>query len=83
MLRDKCARCQQPMPISTGEFCPGCEAYREAYKLDLKTKQPDLTPDQILYAARRQMEATGWHSRSNYVDPRNFTRAVPTPPTIN
>lgn len=76
MLRDKCVRCHKAMPVSTGQYCPECEAYEAALKLDIKAKNPEATPDQVLYAARRHMEATGWHSRSNYVDPRTFTRGV-------
>jgi hypothetical protein len=81
MLRDRCTRCQKAMPISTGEICPECSAYRDALLLDIKSKNPDATQDQLLYAARRAMEATGWHSRSNYTDPRTFSRVGPRPGT--
>ena len=83
MLRDKCSRCQKPMPISTGQFCPECDAFKAATMLDIKSKNPEATEDQILYATRRHMEATGWHSRSNYVDPRSFSRVTPNPPPVN
>jgi uncharacterized Zn finger protein (UPF0148 family) len=83
MLRDKCTRCLRPMPVSTGELCPECDAYREAVKLDIKSKNPEATADQVLYAARRHLEATGWHSRGNYTDPREFSRSVPNPPKVN
>jgi len=74
MLRDRCERCNNTMPVSTGQFCPECDAYRSAYMMDLKKQNPEASEDQILYAARRQMQATGWHGRSGYQDPRNFTR---------
>lgn len=75
MLTSHCSRCRAPKTNYADVECEGCLQHRSAVRSSFVEQFPKASESDILYAVRQKMEERTAHSRSNYQDPRGFSRA--------
>jgi len=81
MMTSTCARCRQAKNNYADQYCETCQNFEAEFRTALQKEQPEITSDELLYVTKQKMLSTGAHARSNYIDPRNFSRSVKFPPS--
>jgi len=74
MLTSACATCRKDKMNYSDAECVECLTARASLDKEFGEQFPDASISDRLYAVRQAMTERQAHSRSNYRDPRDFTR---------